>query len=66
MDRHTKQLIKLDLQNQHNVLCHKYKNAKSLVEVNQGLLLNQVSMSLQIGSTFGLFVLSNGEDSWSM
>jgi hypothetical protein len=34
LDRHTKQLIKLDLQDQHNVLCHGYKNAKSLMEAN--------------------------------
>jgi hypothetical protein len=77
-DRHIKQLIKLDLQDQHNALCHEYKNAKSLVEANgfyatlfvgsfhQGLFLRHVSMSLQIDSTFGIFVLGNGEDSWSM
>jgi hypothetical protein len=34
LDRHTKQLIKLDLQDQHNVLCHEYKNEKSLMEAN--------------------------------
>jgi hypothetical protein len=32
----------------------------------QGPLLRQVSMSLQIGSTFNNFVLGNGEISWSM
>jgi hypothetical protein len=31
-----------------------------------GLLLRQVSMSLAIGLAFGIFVLYNGEVSWSM
>jgi light-regulated signal transduction histidine kinase (bacteriophytochrome) len=33
-DRNTKQLIKPNLQDQHNALCHEYKNAKSLVEAD--------------------------------
>jgi hypothetical protein len=78
LNRHTKKLIKPKLQDQHNALCHQYKNAKSLVEANslyaiiivggchQGLLWRQVSMSLQIGLTFSIFMSSNGEVSWSM
>jgi hypothetical protein len=30
------------------------------------LFQKQVSMNLQIGLTFGIFVSSNGEASWSM
>jgi hypothetical protein len=32
LNMHTIKLIKLEFQNQHNALCHQYKNAKSLVE----------------------------------
>jgi hypothetical protein len=77
-DRHTKNLIKPKLQDQHNILCHQYKNAKSLWRLtismlqfivggyHQGLLRRQVFMSLQIGLTFGIFMSTNGEVSWSM
>jgi 5'(3')-deoxyribonucleotidase len=33
-DRRTKKLMKPELQNQHNILCHQYKNAKSLRKAN--------------------------------
>jgi hypothetical protein len=32
-DKHTKQLIKPELQDEHKVLCHQYKNATSLGDV---------------------------------
>ncbi len=34
LHKHTKQLIKLNLQDQHKGLCHQYKNVKSLVEAD--------------------------------
>jgi hypothetical protein len=34
LDRHTKQFITLDLQEQHKVLCFEYKTSKYLDEVN--------------------------------
>jgi hypothetical protein len=34
LDKHTKKLIKPTFQDQHNILCHQYKNAKSLMEVD--------------------------------
>jgi hypothetical protein len=33
LDRHIKKLIKCELQDQDNVLCHQYKNVKSLMEL---------------------------------
>ncbi len=33
-NKHSKQLIKPKLQDQHNVLCNQHKNAKSFVEVD--------------------------------
>jgi hypothetical protein len=77
LDRHIKKLIKCELQDQDNVLCHQYKNVKSLMELmvfmlqfivggyHYGLLWRPVSMSLQIGLAFGIFVFGNGEVSWS-
>jgi hypothetical protein len=37
-----------------------------VVGCHQGLLQRQMPMSLQIGLTFGIFMSSNGEVSWSM
>jgi hypothetical protein len=34
MDKHTKQQIKLKLQNKHRTLCYEYKNAISLEEID--------------------------------
>jgi len=34
LDRHTKQLMKLKLQDQHKAFCFDYKNSKSLKEVD--------------------------------
>jgi hypothetical protein len=77
-DKHTKQLIRLELQDEHKVLCHQYKNATSLVDVNSHYVLihcrwlssraafRQVSMRLTIDLAFGIFVSINGEVSWSM
>jgi len=34
LDKHTNQLIRLELQNEHKALCHQYKNATSLGDAN--------------------------------
>jgi hypothetical protein len=34
LDKHIKQLIKLELQDEHTALCHQYKNVKSLGDPN--------------------------------
>jgi hypothetical protein len=51
LNKHIEQLIKLNLQNQHNVLCHKYKNAKSLVEASS-LYVIICCWWLSLGATF--------------
>jgi hypothetical protein len=38
-DNHTKQLIRLELQNEHKVFWHKYKNATSLGDVDNHYVL---------------------------
>ncbi len=34
LNKHTNQLIRLELQNEHKVFCHQNKNAKSIVNVD--------------------------------
>jgi thymidylate kinase len=34
LDKHTKQLIRPKLQDEHKVFCQRYKNAKSLADAN--------------------------------
>ncbi len=71
-NKHTKILIKHELQDQHIVLCHQYKGIKSVWEVDnhyvliyywgfhQRLLLRHVSMSSEIGLVFSIYVSNNG------
>jgi len=65
LNKHTKQLIKLDLQDQHNVFCHKYNNAKSLVEVSN-LYVIICCWWLSLGATFEACVheLANWLNFW--
>jgi hypothetical protein len=64
-DRHTKQLIKLELQDRHIGPCHQYKNAKSLVEAN-GLYVIIYCRWLSFGATFkvGVHELVNWLNFW--
>jgi hypothetical protein len=63
-------MIKHELQNQHNALCHQYKNEKSLVEVDNlyaticcwwlssGVVLEVGVHELANHLNFGIFVLA--------
>jgi hypothetical protein len=78
LEKHTKQLIKHELQDEHKALCHQYKNANhlwmliiiTLSFVPSGfllwLLIRQVSTSLAIDLAFGIFESDNREVSWSI
>ncbi len=75
LDKHTKQLIRPMLQDEHKVFCHKYKNAASLGDVNSHYALIHhwwlsfgviFEVGVHKGLDFGIFMLNNGEVSWSM
>jgi hypothetical protein len=50
-DKNTKQLIRPNLQDQHNVLCHEYTNEKSFMEAN-GLYVTIRCWWFSLGATF--------------
>ncbi len=65
LDRHTKKPIKSELQNQHNVLCHQYKNAKSLGEANNlYAIICCWWLSLRVASKVNVHELGNELSFW--
>ena len=80
LEKHTKQFIKHDLQDQHRHLCLQYRNAISMDEVETRYLAirawwSSSEATLEIGLKhlelwlafwhFGIFDIVNGVDLWS-
>jgi hypothetical protein len=65
LDKHTKQLIRPDVQDEHKVFCHQYKNAKLLGELDSHYVLIHFWW-LSFGATFevGVHELSNWFNFW--
>jgi hypothetical protein len=65
LDKHTKQLIKLELQDEHKALCHQYKNAKSFGDANNHYaLIHSWWLSFGTTSKVGVHELSNWFSFW--
>jgi hypothetical protein len=65
LDKHTKKLMKLELQDQHNALCHQYKNVKSLMEATDlYATIHCWWLSLRVASEANVHELANWLSFW--
>jgi hypothetical protein len=65
LDKHTKQLIKPKLQDEHKALCHQYKNAKSLGDVGiHYVFIHSWWLSFGFASEASVHELSNWFSFW--